>query len=45
MQSVFIITNAVSSNPLRRGVLDTTLCHTYVSDLQQVGGTPVSSTY
>jgi hypothetical protein len=26
MQSVHITTNIVSSNPLRRGVLDTTLC-------------------
>ena len=26
MQSVHISTNVVSSNPLRRGVLDTTLC-------------------
>jgi hypothetical protein len=47
MQSVPIATIVVSSNPLRRGVLDTTLCDK-VCQWLVVGwcspGTPVSST-
>ena len=47
MQSVHITTNVVSSNPLRRGVLDTTFCDK-VCQWPRVGqwfslGTPVSS--
>ena len=39
MQSVPITTNVVSSNPLRRGVLDTTLSDIkFVNDLRQVSG-------
>ena len=38
MQSVHITTKVVSSNPLGRGVLDTTLCDKVFSDLRRVGG-------
>jgi hypothetical protein len=48
MQSVPITTNVVSSNPLRRGLLDTTLgdqvCQSLAADQCFSLDTPVSST-